>query len=183
VISPPPRSATAPADLDPPARHPEAPAPGSVLPSHYHRCVACGPEHPTGLRIVTTAGEGATVTGGFTVTAEHQGAPGLAHGGVLATALDEVLGSLAWLLRKPMVTGRLETDMVRPVPVGTILSLRAECLGFRGRRMYASATGRIGGPDGSIAIRAAAVFVVVPVEHFTEHDNLDHAQHEFEVNP
>ncbi len=183
MISPPPRSATAPADLDPPARHPEAPAPGSVLPSHYHRCVACGPEHPTGLRMVTTAGEGATVTGEFTVTAEHQGAPGLAHGGVLATALDEVLGSLAWLLRKPMVTGRLETDMVRPVPVGTTLSLRAECLGFRGRRMYASATGRIGGPDGSIAIRAAAVFVVVPVEHFTEHGNLDHAQQEFEVNP
>jgi acyl-coenzyme A thioesterase PaaI-like protein len=120
------------------------------------------------------------VTGSFTVTAEHQGAPGLAHGGVLATALDEVLGGLSWLLREPMVTGRLETDYIRPVPVGTTLSLRAECHGFSGRRMYASADGRIGG---SIAIRAAAVFVVVPVEHFTEHGNLDHEQGEFEVNP
>ncbi|MGH3460679.1 MAG: PaaI family thioesterase [Kribbellaceae bacterium] len=180
MISPPPRSAAAPEQLEGPVRHPDAPAPGTVLRSHYHRCVACGPDHQTGLRLVTTAGEGLTVTGEFTVTAEHQGAPGLAHGGVLATALDEILGGLSWLLRKPMVTGRLETDYVRPVPVGTTLTLRAECLGFRGRRMYAAAEGRIGD---SIAVRAAAVFVVVPVEHFTEHGNLDHAQGEFEVNP
>jgi acyl-coenzyme A thioesterase PaaI-like protein len=169
VISPPPRSAVPPAGLDRLQRHPDAPAPGTVLPSHYDRCVACGPAHPTGLWLVTVAGHGLTVTGEFTVTGEHQGSPGLAHGGVLATALDETLGSLFWLLRKPMVTGRLETDYVRPVPVGSVLSLTAECLGFRGRRMYAAGTGKIGGPDGNVAVRAAAVFVVVPREHFTEH--------------
>lgn len=169
MIEPPSRSAAPQRPLEPAERHPDAPAPGSVLPSHYQQCVACGPEHPTGLRLVTTAGPGVTVTGGFTVTGEHQGAPGLAHGGVLATALDEVLGGLSWLLRRPMVTGRLETDYVRPVPVGSVLSLQARCLGFAGRRMYATALGRLGGPDGSVAIRAAAVFVVVPPEHFTKH--------------
>lgn len=150
-----------------------------MLQSHYDRCVACGPAHSTGLRLVTTAGEGLTVTGEFTVTEEHQGAPGLAHGGVLSMAMDEVLGSLFWLLRKPMVTGRLETDFVRPVPVGTRLFLAAESLGFRGRQLYAAGTGRIGGPDGSVAVRAAAVFVVVPREHFTEHGSAP----EQEVNP
>jgi acyl-coenzyme A thioesterase PaaI-like protein len=172
-----------PDDLDPPERHPDAPAAGTVLGSHYPRCVACGPDHPTGLRLVTTAREGAVVTGEFTVTDEHQGAPGLAHGGVLATALDEILGGLAWLLRKPMVTGRLETDYVRPVPVGSTLFLRGECLGFAGRRMYAAGTARLGSPDGSIAVKAGAVFVVVGVEHFTEHGRTGRDHPDVEVNP
>jgi acyl-coenzyme A thioesterase PaaI-like protein len=124
-----------------------------------------------------------TVTGEFTVTTEHEGAPGLAHGGVLATALDEVMGSLFWLLRRPMVTGRLETDYVRPVPVGSTLSLQAKCLGFSGRRMHATALGYLGGPGGSVAIRAAAVFVVVPRDHFSKHGTDPKQVHDYEVNP
>lgn len=166
-------------------RHPDAPEPGTVLPSHYENCVACGPSHPTGLRLVSTAGPGVSVTGEFTVTKDHQGAPGLAHGGVLALALDETLGTLSWLLRRPMVTGRLETDYLRPVPVGAMLSLQATCLGFEGRRMYAKAVGRLDGPEGNLALRASAVFVVVPREHFSEYgaDLPTDKVHDYEVNP
>jgi acyl-coenzyme A thioesterase PaaI-like protein len=185
MIEPPTRTATPQRDLEPPERHPDAPAPGTVLPSHYENCVACGPSHPTGLRLVSVAGPGVSVTGEFTVTAEHQGAPGLAHGGVLAMALDEILGSLIWLLRRPMVTGRLETDFIRPVPVGVTLSLEAQCLGFAGRRMYGKAVGRLDGAEGNVALRASAVFVVVPPEHFVEHGADLSAQqvHDYEVNP
>jgi len=59
------------------------------------------------------------LTGQFVVTEKHQGAPGLAHGGLLARALDEALGKLMWLLRAPGVTARLETDFLKPVPMGT----------------------------------------------------------------
>ncbi|MEV6286886.1 PaaI family thioesterase [Kribbella sp. NPDC051770] len=185
MIEPPTRSATPQRELEPPERHPEAPAPGTGLPSHYERCVACGPSHPTGLRLVSTAGADVSITGEFTVTADHQGAPGLAHGGVLALALDETLGGLSWLLRRPMVTGRLETDYIRPVPVGTTLHLSATCLGFAGRRMYAKAIGRLNSPDGNIALRANAVFVVVPPEHFVKHgtDLTAETVHDYEVNP
>ena len=62
-----------------------------------------------------TAGEGLTVSGDFTVTEHLQGAPGLAHGGLLTAAIDEILGSLNWLLAGPAVTGRLECDFRRPV--------------------------------------------------------------------
>ncbi|MEY2823137.1 MAG: hypothetical protein RLZZ485_773 [Actinomycetota bacterium] len=34
------------------------------------------------------------LTGQFVVTDQHQGAPGLAHGGLLALAFDEALGKL-----------------------------------------------------------------------------------------
>ena len=102
-----------------PMRAPHAPPPGATIPSHYRWCFGCGTEHPTGLHMRITAGEGLTVVGDFLVTEHHQGAPGLAHGGLLTAAVDEILGSLNWLLAGPAVTGRLECDFRRPVPVGT----------------------------------------------------------------
>jgi len=116
-----------------------------------------------------TAGEGLTVHGVFRVTEHHQGAPGLAHGGVLTTAVDEILGSLNWLLAGPAVTGRLECDFRRPVPVGTDLVVEAEVVGQRGRKVYTRATGRLNAPDGPVAITAAAIFVQVPLQHFVDH--------------
>lgn len=109
-----------------------------------------------------------TITAEFTVKPAHQGAPGLAHGGVLVTALDETLGSLNWLLRTIAVTGRLETDFVRPVPVDTVLHLQAEVNAVSGRKIYSSAVGRIGGPEGPVAVRAKALFIEVKVDHFID---------------
>lgn len=149
-----------------PARHPLAPATGTKVPSHYGHCFGCGELHPTGLHLVARVGEGATITAEFTVTENHQGAPGLAHGGLLSLAFDEALGKLMWLLRSPAVTARLETDFIRPVPLGTTLFITAEITGQINRKVYSAAIGRLGSPDGEIAVRAAALFVIVPMSHF-----------------
>ncbi|GGO91253.1 thioesterase [Wenjunlia tyrosinilytica] len=184
-----------PPDARPPVRHPDAPEPGTLLGAHYDQCFGCGHEQPHGLRLDATAGEGVSITAEFTVQPAHQGAPGLAHGGVLATALDETLGSLCWLLQTIAVTGRLETDFVRPVPVGTVLHLSARCTAVHGRKIFSSAVGRIGSPDGPVAVRADALFIEVPVAHFTDNgrdedikavmENPDRMKvtRAFEVNP
>lgn len=184
-----------PADAVTPVRHPDAPAPGELLGAHYGQCFGCGDEQSHGLHLAARAGQGVSITAEFTVQPAHQGAPGLAHGGVLATALDETLGSLNWLLRTIAVTGRLETDFVRPVPVGTVLYLEAEVTAVAGRKIYSTATGRIGGPEGPVAVRADALFVEVKVDHFIDNgrqeeiraamndpDQLRRAR-AFEVNP
>ena len=149
-----------------PARHPLAPATGTKVPSHYGHCFGCGELHPTGLHLVARVGEGATITAEFTVTENHQGAPGLARGGLLSLAFDEALGKLMWLLRSPAVSARLETDFIRPVPLGTTLFITAEITGQINRKVYSAAIGRLGSPDGEIAVRAAALFVIVPMSHF-----------------
>ncbi len=178
-----------------PVRHPDAPAPGELLGAHYEQCFGCGGGQSHGLHLQARAGEGVTITAEFTVQSAHQGAPGLAHGGVLTSALDETLGSLNWLLRKIAVTGRLETDFVRPVPVGTTLYLEAEVTAVAGRKIYSTATGRIGGPEGAVAVRAEALFIEVHVEHFVNHGREEEIQaamsdpdqvrraRAFEVNP
>jgi acyl-coenzyme A thioesterase PaaI-like protein len=158
---------TPPSDAVAPVRHPDAPAPGELLGAHYDQCFGCGETQPHGLHLAALAGEDVSVTAEFTVQPAHQGAPGLAHGGVLVSALDETLGSLGWLLRVIAVTGRLESDFVRPVPVGSTLYLSARCTAVAGRKIYSTAEGRIGGPDGPLAVRADALFVEVELDHFT----------------
>ena len=159
-------STTAPEGAPIPQRHPLAPAVGSKIPSHFGHCFGCGDLHPTGLHLVAYAGEGLDITAEFTVTENHQGAPGLAHGGLLSLAFDEALGKLMWLLRAPAVTGRLETDFLKPVPMGSTLHITAEITGQVDRKVYTSAIGRLNSADGEIAVKAAALYIVVPMEHF-----------------
>jgi acyl-coenzyme A thioesterase PaaI-like protein len=160
---------TPPPDAVLPERNPSGPAPGEPIPSHYSRCYGCGTDHPSGLHLALVADEGLALHGTFTVTEDHQGAPGLAHGGLLTTAFDDALGALNWLLTSPAVTGRLETDFRRPVPVGSTLHIRAEVVGVKGRKVFSRAVGRLGGPEGPVAMTAAALFVQVPLEHFVTH--------------
>jgi len=160
---------TPPPDAVLPERSPAAPPPGEPVPSHYSLCYGCGVAHDTGLHLTMIAGEGLSLHGTFTVTDHHQGAPGLAHGGLLTTALDDALGSLNWLLSSPAVTGRLEVDFRRPVPVGTTLHIRTDVVGVKGRKVFTRAVGRLDAPDGPIAVTAAALFIQVPVEHFSDH--------------
>lgn len=180
--------ASPPSGAQVPSRHPDAVAPGQPIPSHYASCFGCGSAHPAGLCMVVTAGD-LSVHATFEVTELHQGAPGLAHGGLLATAFDEALGALNWLLMAPAVTARLETDFRRPVPVGSVLHIDGEIVGIDGRKVYTRGVGRIG-PDGPVALTAAAMFVQVGVEHFLEHGDADRVRAEakrrgqnVEINP
>jgi acyl-coenzyme A thioesterase PaaI-like protein len=189
-------STTAPEGAVIPERHPKAPEIGTIIPSHFGHCFGCGELHPTGLHLVAEAGAGADLTAKFTVTENHQGAPGLAHGGLLSLAFDEALGKLMWLIRSPAVTARLETDFLKPVPMGTTLYITARITGQVNRKVYTAAEGRLGGPDGEIAVKAAALFVIVPMSHFLENAPKEYLEHiaktpeilafvdpEFEINP
>ncbi|SDC91817.1 PaaI family thioesterase [Actinokineospora iranica] len=159
-----------PVDTEPPKAHPDAPAPGTDLPQHYARCFGCGDQQEDGLHLRAQVGDGHTIRSRFTVTEAHQGAPGLAHGGLLACAFDEALGTTVGnLLRKPAVTGKLETDFLRPVPVGTTLVIDAHLDGIAGRKVYVSAEGRMDTDDGPVAVRARALFVLVDLSHFVNH--------------
>jgi len=159
-----------------PPRHPEAPATGSKIPSHFAHCFGCGEKHPTGLHLVAHVGNAMDVTAEFVVSENHQGAPGLAHGGLLSLAFDEALGKLMWLLRAPAVTARLETDFLKPVPMGSTLYITAEITGQVSRKVYCSAVGRLNSPDGEIVVRAAALYVIVPMSHFLQNAPADYLE-------
>jgi len=164
-----------PPDAVVPSRAPNAPAEGTWLPMHFKHCIACGDQAPGGLRIRIRALVGLAVQAQFTVLDIHQGAPGLIHGGLLSTAMDETMGSLAYLLMTPAVTGRLEVDFRRPIPVGSVVVIDARIVAQHGRKVYATADVSFAGDTTNMPVgRGAGLFVQVPLEHFTTHGSPEH---------
>lgn len=151
-----------------PAAHPDTPPPGTELPPHYAGCFGCG-HLEGGMRMRFVVEDDLTVASTFPVERHHQGAPGIAHGGVVSAAFDEALGLLAVHHREPAVTASLQTQFRRPVPVGSVLHLRARIVGREGRKIWCTGEARLDAPDGPLAADATALFVVVPVAHFAQH--------------
>lgn len=166
-----------PVETELPVPHPDAPAEGSTIPMHYSECFGCGDKQEHGLHIQSMVGAGHKVLSEFTVTQAHQGAAGLAHGGLLAAAFDEALGAMVGnLMRQPAVTGKLETDFRRPVPVGSTLYITAQLDGLSGRKIYVSADGRLDASTGPVAVNARGLFITVGFEHFTKHGESESRQ-------
>jgi len=149
------------------------------LPSHYRKCFGCGEDHPTGLHM-KVRGHRSRVEGSFLVTEHHQGAPGLAHGGVIAAAVDEVMGFLIYLIAAPAVTVHLEVDYRKPVPVGSVLELETHIEKIDGRKVYSTLTGRI---DGTVHVTASSIYLKVEIGHFLPYRKRSDEKIDRPINP
>jgi acyl-coenzyme A thioesterase PaaI-like protein len=90
------------------------------------RCFVCGKNNPDGLQLAFEV-EGRTgLRTTFVVPERFQGFAGIAHGGILATILDECMVNTVWLRGKTAVTARLEVRLRQPVRVGARVTFRAE---------------------------------------------------------
>jgi uncharacterized protein (TIGR00369 family) len=88
------------------------------------RCYGCGPANPSGLRLqFFETDEGVEVE--YAVPDDMRGAPGVVHGGVQATLLDEAMCMTAYAKGgTPVVTGELTVRYLRPVPTATPIVIR-----------------------------------------------------------
>ena len=105
----------------------------------YQRCFACGQRNPYGLHMVFRQ-EDNTIVSDFSPREEHQGFPGMLHGGIVAVVLDEALNRTSLLAEYPAwtMTGRLDIRYRRYVPYGPLLRVRATLGMQRGRMVQAS---------------------------------------------
>ena len=99
----------------------------------------------------------------MTFREEHQGGPGLAHGGVVGAALDEACGLLATWHRFPAVTARFTVRFRKPAPINRELRVTSRISSARGRRIQISAELLDGG---TLLADAEGAFLHVPLEHF-----------------
>ena len=105
-------------------------------------CFGCSPSNATGLRL-TFRRAGAQVESRCTIPDRFHGAPGIAHGGIVATALDEISCAAAvFLLDRYVVTGELTVRYHHPVPVERPLVLEAEVVSQNHSR-YVEIEGRV----------------------------------------
>jgi acyl-coenzyme A thioesterase PaaI-like protein len=128
--------------------------------THHELCFGCGLANLFGLQMELEAA-GDRVGGRFFVKQDHQGPPGFAHGGVIATALDEAMALLVHAEGIHAVTRRLEVDLLGPVPVGTFATVSAWIESREERQLELRA--ELGGEDpGERPLaRASGTFAVV----------------------
>lgn len=139
------------------------------LPPHTSTCMGCGPDNPHGLRMkVFRSGEQVYTDVAF--DERHAGAPGLAHGGAIAAACDDLFGFTLWIAATPAVTRNLAVGYRQPVPLHQPHRIVARVDNREGRALHVSATGT--GEDGVVRFTATAMFVAVDVEHFAAHGDL-----------
>lgn len=102
-------------------------------------CFACGQANPVGLHLQFVYGNGCAEAH-FTPAPEHQGYPGLMHGGLVATLLDEAMAHAVMATAGPAVTGDLRVRLRgRGAPIGRPLSVRGNVTGYRGRLVLTEA--------------------------------------------
>jgi acyl-coenzyme A thioesterase PaaI-like protein len=131
--------------------------------AHHDLCFGCGIANLFGLQmeVERAAEEGEGVTGRFFLKQDHQGPPGVAHGGVLACALDEAMALCVHGEGTLAVTGRLEVDLRAPAAVGTFVRVDARVERREGRRLELSAEAREVGGERTILATGRASFVRV----------------------
>jgi acyl-coenzyme A thioesterase PaaI-like protein len=99
---------------------------------------------------------------------QHEGGPDVAHGGVVAGILDEVLGHVAMSRGLLVVTRQLTIEFIKPTPLGTPLTLSSRIDAVDGRK--STITGTISLPSsGTVLARGTGVWIVVPDTHFERH--------------
>lgn len=104
----------------------------------------------------------------FVCPAEHEGGPGVAHGGWTASMLDEVLGHTSLLKGQMAVTASLTVEFLKPVPIERALEGRAWVEGREGSRITISGEIRLAA-TGAVLARARGVWVARDASHFERH--------------
>ncbi len=116
---------------------------------------------PITLRVV----DDHTMEGTVTFGAAYEGPPGCVHGGYVAAAFDEVLGSAQSLSGQPGMTGRLSVDYRSPTPLHEELRIIGRFDRVEGRKTFASGTIHTGT---RLCAEAQGLFVSIDFGRFSE---------------
>lgn len=126
---------------------------------HYDDgCFACGRDNPIGLHLDGFTLEDGLVSARFAPRPEYRGAGTTLHGGVAATALDEILVWAGILVERVLtVTGTMELRYRRPVEVGDQIAVSAWVDERRGRRLTLSGELAVAG---DVRVQASGLYLV-----------------------
>jgi uncharacterized protein (TIGR00369 family) len=125
-------------------------------------CFVCGVENENGLGLeFFELGDG-RVAAEPVLPDSFQGYPGIVHGGIVASMLDEITGRAAMINDHNhfRLTAKLEIRYRRPVPTGETIRLVGWVVEDRSRLV--NAHGEIRLVDGTLAAEAEAVLADLP---------------------
>jgi acyl-coenzyme A thioesterase PaaI-like protein len=127
---------------------------------HFPDCIVSGPANPMGIGI-TVRRDGDEAVARVRLGSAFEGAPGRAHGGVVAAIFDDTMGFVLTIHSVPAYTGRLTVSYLAPTPVGEEIEFRARLVRRERRKLFIEGDA---GHDGAVIARASGLFVAIPPE-------------------
>lgn len=127
-------------------------------------CFVCGRNNPRGLYMTFYDNGDDVVESHYTIPELFQGYPGIVHGGVQASILDEIAGRISLVedMHAFMMSVRLDMKYRHPVPTEEPLHIIAKREYLSDR--YGQARCMIYLPDGQLASEASVKLVRLPEE-------------------
>ena len=131
-----------------------------------HACFACGELNAHGLHLALHVA-GDTCWTELTLLPDFQGWEGIAHGGIVATILDEVMGWALAAVDAWGFTAKMTIEYKRPVPVGT--RIRGEGRLVERRKRLLTMTARLLDVETGVVLATAdALYVAAPAAQLAE---------------
>jgi uncharacterized protein (TIGR00369 family) len=136
-------------------------------------CFICGLQNPVGLKMaIYNDHDNDQVVSTVSVPEHFQGYPGVVHGGIVATMLDEVSGR-ALLVdgsdENLMVTVKLEIKYRQPTPTLTPLKVIGKVISASSSR--ARVHGEVQLPDGTVSAEADLILARPPQDFRNRWEN------------
>lgn len=129
--------------------------------SHFDECFVSGSWNPMGPAIEVHR-DGDEIVAEVVLGAAFEGAPGRAHGGIVAAIFDDVMGYVLTLERQPAFTGEMSIRYEAATPMGSLLEFRARMVERAGRKLVV--TSEAIDRDGKRVASAHATFIAVDLE-------------------
>src|ERR1700730_15042942 len=89
-----------------------------LAPNPANKCFGCGGDNAGGMKLTFEQDNvNRKIVGRFVFGERYQGGGGFAHGGIIATLLDEAMGKVCRFREVRAVTAELAVEYVKPVNV------------------------------------------------------------------
>jgi len=111
----------------------------SELRSDANRCFVCGKSNPIGLQLQFRL-EDDVCRSEYTPALDHCGYDGVTHGGLIFSALDDVMANWIFLKGIRAYTAKCDIRYKAELPTGTPVRLEGRCIRERGRLVVMQGT-------------------------------------------
>lgn len=148
-------------------RPPKTPSLTPLAHGALNHCFGCGLENRYGLRLKFFTADDGSIVCHPRLARRFAGPPGHAHGGIIATLLDEAMSKANRARGILAMTRQMEVQYLRPVPLGQPLTLTGRHTGATGRSNFTEA--QLADAAGQILATARAVFVTVSPDLLRAH--------------
>jgi uncharacterized protein (TIGR00369 family) len=129
-------------------------------PNPSNKCFGCGGDNAGGMNLTFEQDNvNRKIVGRFVLGERYQGWGGFAHGGIIATLLDEAMGKVCRFREIRAVTAELTVEYLKPVNVQSEIVVEGRETEQKGRNIFV--TGEIRNGVGEVLARGKRRFVVI----------------------